>query len=126
MFSALKLFDLEGYITHLGCVSQLTSQSIPSLTTYSPPPAKSCLEARLCPHKLSWGGGGGAGFDGSGEVGKILHTGLIRTLNRFFSIHIEYETGIDTVALTTKTFMHLSFLKNFLSTECQLIITSNC
>ena len=69
---------------------------------------------------------GGAGLDGSGEVGKILRTGLIHTLNRFFSIHIEYETGTDTVALTTKTFMHLSFLKNLLSTEFQLIITSNC
>ena len=51
--------------------------------------------------------GGGPGFDGSGEVGKILHTGLIRALNRFFSIHIEYETGTDTVALMTKPFMHL-------------------
>ena len=49
----------------------------------------------------------GPGFDGSGEVAKILHTGLIRTLNRFFSIHVEYETGTDTVALMKKTFMHL-------------------
>ena len=32
---------------------------------------------------------------------------LIRTLNHFFSIHIKYETGTDTVALTTKTFMQL-------------------
>ena len=63
--------------------------------------------ARLCPHKLSWG----AGFDGSVEVAKILHTGLIRTQNRFFSIHTEYETGTDTVALTTKTFMHLCLFK---------------
>ena len=99
------------------------SQSIPSLTTYSPPPSKVMSGGQALRTQIVLGG---PGFDGSREVGKILHTGLIRTLNRFFSIHIEYETGTDTVALTTKTFMHLSFLKNLLFTEFQLIITSNC
>ena len=79
------------------------SQSIPSLTTYSPPQQSHAWGPRFahtnCPE--------GSQFDGSEEVGKILHIGLIRTLNRFFSIHIEYETGTDTVDLMTKTFMYL-------------------
>ena len=79
------------------------SQSIPSLTTYSP--SKVMLGGQALPTQIVLEGGG-AGFDRSGEVGKILHTGLIRTLNRFFGIHIEFETGTDTVTLTTKTFMH--------------------
>ena len=82
------------------------SQSIPSLTTYSPQQGHAWgpgFAHTNCPR----GGGGGAGFDGSGEAGKILHTGLIRTLNCFSSTHVEYETGTDTVALMTKTFMHL-------------------
>ena len=64
---------LEGYIMlHLGCVSKLVSQSIPSLTTYSPLPQQS----------HAWGPGfahthcpGRAGFDGSGEVGKFYIQG---------------------------------------------------
>ena len=81
----LKPVLLGGYITlHLGCESKVMSQPIPSLTTYSP--SKFMPGGMLCSHR-------GPGFHGSGEVAKILHTGLIRTLNHFFSIHIEYEGG---------------------------------
>ena len=105
------------------------SQSIPSLTTYSPPPpppANQEIHAwgpgfahTYCP----WGPGfahrdcpWGQGFDGSGEVAEILHTGLIHTQNRFFSTHIEY----DTVALTTKTFMHLRMTVPFVTAHLEI------
>ena len=37
---------------------------------------------------------GGAEFDRGWEVGKIQHTGLIPTQNRFFRIHTKYETEL--------------------------------
>ena len=74
----------------MDCVSQLMSQSIPSITI--PPPQQpwnpgtfdlnSSLRGQALLTQIALGGGRGAGFDKGWEVTKILHSGLIPIQNR--------------------------------------------
>ena len=116
------------YNTTFGlCESTYVSVNSKPYNLLSPPTAKSCLGARLCPHKLSW--------EGWGEVAGLMEVGKLENstyrANSYSKSLFQYPyrvwNGDRHCCHDDKNFYaFMSFLKNFLFTEFQLIITSNC
>ena len=83
------------YNTAFGLCESTVSQSIPSVNPPPPPPRHEGFAHTNCP--------GGARFEEAGKLQKFYIMGLIRTV----SIQSLKRGPVDTVASTTKTFMHL-------------------